>query len=339
MRLLLVGPMPPPYGGTTVSFSTLVGALQKKLKREDTLDVINTNIGAKNILPLLWKIFSQAKSADVISLHVGNRGALVLSPAVYLAARLFRKKVLTSKFGGRFHDYYEALNPVQQKLLDATFFKSDKLLLETRQLVDYFADKNDHIAWFPTARDIGDDSDIGLSADAPRVVFIGHIRNSKGVLELLAAARELPSMTFDVYGPFYDGLDESLFDVVNVNYKGLLEPEQVIGVLREHDVFLMPTYYPGEGYPGALIEAKIAGLAIITTHWRAIPELIDDGRNGILVEPRRVDQVVGALRELADDPARLLAMKEQSRRSAHDFDLDNWSSALYGFYEALYKTG
>lgn len=337
MKLLLVGPMPPPYGGTTVSFSTLAGALEKKLKPNDSLAIINTNVGVKKIPTLLWEILVKAKSSDVISLHVGNRGSLLLSPAVFVAAKLFGKKVLTSKFGGKFHEYYEQLNPLQKKLLDLTFFKSDKLLLETKQLVAYFDKKNRHIAWFPTSREIGEDREIKLSANAPRVIFVGHVRKDKGVLELIAAARELPDFDFSVYGPFYDGLDASLFDGENVKYKGLLKPDQVIDTMRESDVFLMPTYYPGEGYPGALIEAKIAGLAIITTRWRAIPELIDVGKNGVLVDPQRIDQIVDALGEMEGNPQKLLEMKKQSRNSAHDFDLQNWSAELYGLYEKLLK--
>jgi glycosyltransferase involved in cell wall biosynthesis len=57
-------------------------------------------------------------------------------------------------------------------------------------------------------------------------------------------------------------------------------------VLTEYDILLFPTFYPNEGLSGILIEAMIAGIAPITTNYQSIPDLVQDGRNGLLVKPR-----------------------------------------------------
>jgi glycosyltransferase involved in cell wall biosynthesis len=62
-----------------------------------------------------------------------------------------------------------------------------------------------------------------------------------------------------------------------------LEPAEVVPTLRNYDALIFPSYYQGEGHPGVLVEAMMAGLPIITTQFRSIPELVQDGVNGLLM--------------------------------------------------------
>ena len=58
---------------------------------------------------------------------------------------------------------------------------------------------------------------------------------------------------------------------------------------------MLPTFYEGEGYPGAIIEAFSLGLPVISTHWKAIPEIVKDQQTGILIEPNTVEAFVKAI--------------------------------------------
>ena len=49
----------------------------------------------------------------------------------------------------------------------------------------------------------------------------------------------------------------------------------------EADIFLLPTYYLGEGQPISIIEALSYGLPVISTNFRGIPEQIKNNENGI----------------------------------------------------------
>ena len=336
MKILLIGPKPPPFGGTTVAFTTFTEGLREQLKPDDAITVVDTNVGSKRIISLAIAILKATRSCDIVSLHVGNRGALAMSPIVYFAAKLFQKKVITRKFGGVFDSYYESRNTFLRKLLDLTFFKSDVLLLETKALVNSFSTKHANTHWFPNPRTIPDKTVQQRDEKARlRVVFFGHVRKTKGVLELIEASKRLPDIDFDVYGPFYETLHESVFDGVSVTYRGVAEPEQVIDIMQEYDVFLLPTYYPGEGYPGAIIEAKVAGLAVMTSHWLSIPELIEDGADGIIVPPKDVDAIVAGLEKLDVDRKTLQRMKINSRQSSEKFDLKVWSKKFYLLCEQL----
>jgi glycosyltransferase involved in cell wall biosynthesis len=68
------------------------------------------------------------------------------------------------------------------------------------------------------------------------------------------------------------------------------------------DIFVMPSLW--EGLPMALLEAMVAGKAIIASATAGIPEAIVDGREGLLVPPGDLDALAAALRTLLTDPHR-----------------------------------
>ena len=69
----------------------------------------------------------------------------------------------------------------------------------------------------------------------------------------------------------------------------------------QHDVLLFPTYWESEGYPGIVLEALQCGRPVITTRWKSIPEVVEDGKSGILVEPRSWVAVKEAIQRLMRD--------------------------------------
>jgi glycosyltransferase involved in cell wall biosynthesis len=51
-------------------------------------------------------------------------------------------------------------------------------------------------------------------------------------------------------------------------------------------VFCFPSFFNSEAFPVVLLEALACGLPIVSTRWRGIPSIVDDGECGLLVEPR-----------------------------------------------------
>jgi glycosyltransferase involved in cell wall biosynthesis len=90
--------------------------------------------------------------------------------------------------------------------------------------------------------------------------------------------------------------------------------------MRTYDAFVFPTHYSGEGHPGVLVEAMMAGLPIVATRFRSLPELIEHEANGLLVEPGDVGSLVEAITELAADPVLRESMAAKSRRMAERYD-------------------
>ena len=83
-----------------------------------------------------------------------------------------------------------------------------------------------------------------------------------------------------------------------VEIHGFVSAERKRAALSDADLFCFPTYYLAESQPSNLIEAMAFGLPIVTTRWRAIPEMVGPDYPG-LVDPKSPAQIAAALRRLA----------------------------------------
>ena len=157
-------------------------------------------------------------------------------------------------------------------------------------------------------------------------MFAGHVKPTKGIHELIAAGERLgEDCTVDVYGQFFPGCSSQDFEGLHrVRYCGVLAPKAVIPTMRDHEVLVLPTYFPGEGYPGVVIEAFFAGIPVICTDWMSIPEIVDETR-GILIPPRDSDALFEAMSRLAEDPAAYARLRNGARRARTIFSADAWA--------------
>jgi len=79
---------------------------------------------------------------------------------------------------------------------------------------------------------------------------------------------------------------------------GFVSTERKRDALRNADIFCFPTYYLAESQPSNVIEALAFGVPVVTTRWRAIPEMLPMDYPG-LVDPKSPGQIADALRRLA----------------------------------------
>jgi glycosyltransferase involved in cell wall biosynthesis len=124
-----------------------------------------------------------------------------------------------------------------------------------------------------------------------------------------------------------------------VRAEGLVDRVQIVtnrddipNLLALADVFVMPSLF--EGLPMALLEAMIAGKAIIASATAGIPEAIVDGRDGLLVAPGDTAKLAEALRLLLTEAARRAALSEAAAaRARREFTV----KVMADRYEALYR--
>lgn len=157
-----------------------------------------------------------------------------------------------------------------------------------------------------------------------RALFLAHCTREKGVFdaldgvqlanERLIADGSPLRVQLTIAGAFFNDHEEREFRErlsqvgENVRYVGFVSGEEKARLLRESDVFCFPTYYAAEGQPVSLIEAMGCGLPIVTTRWRAIPELLPPDHPGF-TPPRAPAEVAAALIRVCthDDASQLRA--------------------------------
>ena len=115
-----------------------------------------------------------------------------------------------------------------------------------------------------------------------------------------------------------------------VHFKGWQDPEQVERLLVDCDVVILPSR--GENMPLALIEGACAGAALVATNVGEVPEILQQGRNGLLIE-LTAPSLTQALERLIVDRADLAKMQVQSRAIYREkFDIDAFVAGLTGIY-------
>lgn len=128
-------------------------------------------------------------------------------------------------------------------------------------------------------------------------VFIGRLVPGKGVLELAeAAARAGVRVTFAGEGPLKAKVERH----TQARAVGWLDGDDLRALLGEARAAVVPSTCL-EIAPLAVLEAMAAGVAVIASDVGGIPELVRDGREGLLVRPGEVDGLAAALSRLAAD--------------------------------------
>jgi glycosyltransferase involved in cell wall biosynthesis len=330
----MIGGVPPPIGGTTILFQDLVDRLSAKEALAVT--VIDTSrpsdglmfaalIGMKCIASAIWNI----PRATVVSFHSSMQGAVFFGPIVHILCRFFGKKWIFRGFGGHFESWFRALSLPAQWIVRSTVLRADTILFERMSSVEYFQSvTGSPLYWYPNSRK-REQSIEPACIDRPscrRFVYVGHVKPSKGIRELINASKILlkSELIVDVYGPLQEGVLESWFEGSPVRYCGILPRDQVMRTLVQYDALILPTYWEGEGHPGVILEAYCAGIPVITTRWGGIPEIVDS-ETGILVKPQDVEALATAMRSLIDSDELLIRFRNGARSKAAEFDADRWT--------------
>lgn len=299
-KILLIGPLPNlkanKIGGARVAFSYLHQYLIESKRSFDFINSRKHEIGLGflwNPFYILFTFLTKVSKADIVFINVSHGGAKTLAPIFYCLSKLFKKEFVFRVFGGRLKQHYQNYTTVQKWVFHKTIFKSDVFFVETKALYTFFHTLGTNAAQLLNARD-------AVIPDEPnfqkRFVFLGHIKSSKGIDQILEARKHLDdSYTIHLYGPIkekrYHFLKENSADI----YQGKLNKEDVIKKLNTYDVLILPTYFEGEGHPGAIIEAYSLGLPVITTNWLVIPEIVQPNQTGLLIAPQSSQALIEAI--------------------------------------------
>jgi glycosyltransferase involved in cell wall biosynthesis len=353
VRILLVGPLPPPMGGDTRHFATLVADLTAHKAFEAR--VINTSRGsdhsnwirnAVESLRAIAGIVLQLKDVDIVSYHASDRGMFLFGPFVLILCKIAGKPTIFRVFGGSFGDAYRSQGAFRKAVTRWTLFSCTVLLLQTKRAVrEIQACARARVIWFSTyivspTRTLNLTPLFEGEKRCERFVFLGHLWRTKGIETLLEAAASLPgNCTIDIYGPADEYSPEQINErgLGRVRYCGFLSHAQVGEKLWAYDCLVLPTFHPGEGYPGVIAEAFAHELPVITTNWLAIPEIVDE-ECGILIEPRDTGAFVAAVNLLYADPQYWGRLKEGARRKSQQFDHAVWSREFESISASLVQS-
>jgi glycosyltransferase involved in cell wall biosynthesis len=339
-KILLIGPLPPGWGGARVSF---------KLFFDYVIEYSKDNIlhydlpvrhdrdknppGHVNYLKtFIVVLFSCIRIPFVSRVIVFGSKNFCFSYGLImlLVSKIFRKPFYIRFFGGHPAQNSIISAPIIGAIVTKLMSMADKLIVETYVGADEFPrnmqGKISVVVGYRPA--INFDLEMKNSTDkVVKFVYTGAISNQKGVGHLLDAFNKIKQMKgidsdveLHLFGAGKKDLVEKCNSLERVCYHGRVSNLTLRKDLSKHDIFVFPSIYENEGHPGSVIEALMAGLPVIASNLTGVSEVVKDRQNGILVDPGDVEGLAEAMGELIKNSSLCKELANGALKSSKEFD-------------------
>jgi glycosyltransferase involved in cell wall biosynthesis len=180
-----------------------------------------------------------------------------------------------------------------------------------------------------------------------RILFVGLLTEGKGVLVAIEAVQKLlvsgMNLQLVCMGKWESpevmekakALIQPSFED-RFTFPGVLTGDSKWAHYRDADIFCFPSFFHSETFPLVLLEAMCFSLPIVCTSWRGIPDVVDEGSNAIIVQPRSIDECADGLALLIGDPNLRESMGRKSReRFVRFFTVDAYREAMQTAFLSL----
>ena len=171
-----------------------------------------------------------------------------------------------------------------------------------------------------------------INKDIKRVLYVGGVIESKGCLDIIEVAKNFPQIEFKLIGNPEETCVKAAEVVSNVVLAGTMPHSEIIEEMKQADVFMFLTYFPGEGFSNSLAEAMAAGLPCIVTDWAANKDMIED-KGGVEVPVHGVNETCKGLEWMADQSIR----KQQSEFNIEKIKREYADSVVQAQYVKCYE--
>jgi glycosyltransferase involved in cell wall biosynthesis len=178
-----------------------------------------------------------------------------------------------------------------------------------------------------------------------RILFVGRLHPVKGTRYLLGAMsivrRDMPEAKLVLVG---DGGErehlENLTDDLKirecVEFIGRVPHENVQNYMNQSDVFVLPSL--SEGFPVTILEAMACGLPVVATRVGGIPDIVEDGINGYLVDAMDQEMIAEALLKLLKDEELWEEVSNNNREKSKKYRWDTVAAALEEMYQTSIRS-
>ena len=336
-KYLLIGPLPPPYNGQSVAFSYL-----------KTLKCAQTDFIFYNAQRFRWEILNYMGSIfwltlQLIFLHfekvyfIGSRSKLgfIRQLPLFFIAKIKGVKLINHLHGADFKFFYQKsgfLKPLV-KLAYNSVHTSIILLPEMKKEFEDFPKM--HITVIPNAVGHTFHPVQPTFPKAKNVLYLSNLIASKGIFEYLEAAEQLlltqTDVNINIAGDF---VSDHLMNARQVkeqfnhkftqlkkqfgnqiNYLGVVTGIEKTALLVQNAILVLPTYYPTEALPIAILEAMISGNAIVATSHNYLEEFLSF-KNGVLIPSKSAQAIVDAIKKLFETPEELIEKQRYNAKIA-----------------------
>ncbi|OAS17179.1 glycosyltransferase family 4 protein [Paenibacillus oryzisoli] len=290
----------------------------------------------KYLYQLLWH------RPDVVHIHMSNGGSFYRKSIMVMVGKMVRVPIILHIHAASFDEFYNH-NKFQKRYCQFILNSVDTVVVLSQEWKKYFStivpSRKIEILYNGV---FTMEEPISRSNSTPICLFLGRLGERKGTYDLLLAIRNLREK--GVACKFLLAGDGEITEVKQrIHNYGIQDTVDVLGwinvqekeeLLRSVDMLVLPSY--NEGLPMAILEAMNFSLPVISTYVGGIPEVIQHGENGYLIEPGDIEGLTRSLEMLLKDKNTIITMGEKNRALIHNhFDMNRLMNELSHLYQRL----
>jgi glycosyltransferase involved in cell wall biosynthesis len=246
---------------------------------------------------------------DVAHINVSDRGSTYRKLIAAYVLRVLRIPYVVHLHGAIYQQFWEEAPAWLDQAIQNLFNHSARVIVLGSVWAELIRRKapaaTNHIVILPPATPVPKRYQRAKNKRV-RIAFMGRLGKRKGVPQLIAALGRLadePNWSATLTG---DGEILGAQQAVNslgigdrVSVPGWVSDSEQEAVIGKADIFVLPSL--NENLPLSLVEAFAHGVAVVCTPVGAVPDVVENGRTGLLVEPNDVDGLTAAIRRLLHD--------------------------------------
>lgn len=295
----------------------------------------------KSYWKIFWVLFRG--KVDLAHLHMSERGSFFRKAWILRLCHLFGVPVIVHHHGAEFEDFYSRLSQKKKQYVKKILESAELNLVLCNYLVAPLKEKAPAAKVDVLYNAVSVPDENRYDGSERLLLFLGRIGQRKGAYDLLHVIKELdeelePDIRLCLCG---DGEEEEAaarIKELGIGHRmaklGWVCGEEKEQILKNTMLNILPSYY--EGLPMTILETMARGIPNISTRIAAIPEVIQDGKNGFLINPGDCQALRKNILELTEDKR----LRGQISQAAYDtikdeYSLDEHIRKLRIFYHSL----
>lgn len=344
MNVLMIGPARNVKGGiTTVVNSYFEAGLDKKvnLKYIETTNDKNIILKGFKMIKGYIEFLLSIDKYDIVHIHTASRRSFWRKRLYINKCYKKKKKIIVHIHGGAFKNFYEESNNNRKKRIIETLNKANKIIVLSKEWKNFFGKIVDENKIEVIYNSVEVPEDFKKDFGKKRILFLGRFDEKKGIFDLLDVMTEIAKIDSDA--KLYIGSNERKEKVNkiikeyklnnNVEYLGWVDEKLKKEVLKEATIFVLPSYY--EGMPMSVLEAMAYKNIVISTNVGGIPEIIENGYNGFLIEPGDKKELFNKIEKIINSDKKN-EMSDNARATVNEmFNIDINICKLLDLYDQI----
>lgn len=338
-KLIVIGIYPPPFNGQSVAFKLLVDKLAES-KKDFVLINIAGSYRTRKHIPHFLRIYDYLYVFLKLIFHCINcrptvyvqmsqsKNGFRRDIIINKITKLFGGKLIGHLHGGNYDGFYASVDNKMKSIICKEILRYDKIIVLSERLRNMFS-------FQPaiSSRILCISNGIGYASDfivkkhisrqtKIRILYLSNLIISKGYFVVLESLKLLSDKNISFEAVFcgdFSSEDKSsresllvekrrFFEKIasyslqsSVRYEGVVTGDRKNEFLNNAHFFILPTRYINEGQPISVIEAMKFGCAVISTNFRAIPEMVVNKTTGFLLNEISAEEICSTIISCLDN--------------------------------------